>query len=125
MTDLTDLMPGKRKSGGKKSDIRTSGNFRRGPEKRPSSASSPSSRSFFEQEALSVHFNGLDELDGLDGLDARTESFIQPSRAIGSMYRSELDELDALDGARAGSGARTAGGRRAQMRGGRGRAGHR
>ena len=44
---------------------------------RASSPSSLSSRSYFEQEALSVHFIGLDKLDGLDGLDARTVSFIQ------------------------------------------------
>ena len=36
----------------------------------------------FEQKALRVHFNGLDELDGLD---------------LTPMNRSELDELDELD----------------------------
>ena len=49
-----------------KNDVRTSEISGRPSENRASSPSSPSSRSVFEREALSVHFGGLDGLDGLD-----------------------------------------------------------
>ena len=43
------------------------------------------------QEALSVHFNGLDELDGLDGLDARKVEVRRKKATSGFLQNFRLD----------------------------------